>query len=880
MTRLQLLGITGLTRADGTVVRSVLAQPKRLAFLAYLAIAHPVGFRRRDGLLALFWPDKDEERARNALRQTIHFLRRSLGPDVVVSRGDDEVGIAPDAMVTDVLEFDRCVARGDRRAALALYGGDLLESFHLGGNAEFNQWLDQERHRLRQEAWRMAVEEVRDLEAGEDLPGALEMAREAARLRPLHEETVRTLLRLLHRSGDRAAALRRFGVLEAALEEEYGVTPSDETAALVDDIRSHAIAPSAVPSAAPEAPSEAPSEAPPEAPSASGDPVAVPGGDGPTSVPRAEDGELGSTGPSSGARPVRNDGGDPPHRAARRWTVAVSTAAGLLLLAAVVVSFLPPASLRSIPNLVAVIPFEDRTDEYERRHDGVIIADHLLRELGKLEDVVAVPLGQTRQILALGAVADDGSPDAARRVAETTGAELVITGAYYRAGDDLVFEATVYEPDRRRVVFGTAPVRANPDDPTTAFEPLEEDLFGALGMLLRRPRSLSIPMATRPPTYAAYREFALQEEAFRARDWPAVVAHGEAAAALDSTFFWARHRASVGHLNAGNPDGARALLPDMEAMRADLTVFERASLDWLRGRLEGDLRKAYEGALQMAEIVPTSPTMYLAGFMALGVHRPRETLQLLEGFDVEQVGSYWPDFWTVSSSAHHRLGRLRRELRLLRQGRERHPDHEGILMAELRALAALGRGVEVDRRMADVTFPGSRAGMALFELVEELEAHGHPDAAATLSAELLRRLDELEADGVPRPELGLFRVRLLEALGRTPEALALLRELRVREPERVEYARWWGVMAARGGDASAAEEIVRWLGSQSVPPGGQHVLDQAAVAASLGDAERTIHYLRQAEALGAQAFDRLHADGAFSPIRSDPLFRAYLRPRG
>lgn len=74
---LRLLGPIELERDDGTVVSSVLAQPKRLALLAYLAAARPGTLLRRDTLLALFWPDADDDRARNSLRQSVHFLRRS-----------------------------------------------------------------------------------------------------------------------------------------------------------------------------------------------------------------------------------------------------------------------------------------------------------------------------------------------------------------------------------------------------------------------------------------------------------------------------------------------------------------------------------------------------------------------------------------------------------------------------------------------------------------------------------------------------------------------------------------------------------------------------------------------------------------------------------
>src|SRR2546422_7440074 len=89
MIELRLLGRLSLTSADGRDVQALLGQPRRLALLAYLAAATPPGFHRRDSLLALFWPELDQDHARAALRQALHVVRDALGPDAVASRGDE-----------------------------------------------------------------------------------------------------------------------------------------------------------------------------------------------------------------------------------------------------------------------------------------------------------------------------------------------------------------------------------------------------------------------------------------------------------------------------------------------------------------------------------------------------------------------------------------------------------------------------------------------------------------------------------------------------------------------------------------------------------------------------------------------------------------------
>src|SRR2546425_9525676 len=89
MIELRTLGVVDLRDRDGRELRAVLAQPKRLALLVYLAVARPRGFHRRDTLLALFWPELEQGRARAALRKAVLVVRQGLDP---AGRGGREGG--------------------------------------------------------------------------------------------------------------------------------------------------------------------------------------------------------------------------------------------------------------------------------------------------------------------------------------------------------------------------------------------------------------------------------------------------------------------------------------------------------------------------------------------------------------------------------------------------------------------------------------------------------------------------------------------------------------------------------------------------------------------------------------------------------------------
>ncbi|MGH7617706.1 MAG: hypothetical protein ACREPM_10790, partial [Gemmatimonadaceae bacterium] len=79
MIRLQVLGTLRVEGTDPGVADELLAQPKALALLLYLALARPAGLQQRDRLVGLFWPELDQDRARTALRGTLHRLRHLIG---------------------------------------------------------------------------------------------------------------------------------------------------------------------------------------------------------------------------------------------------------------------------------------------------------------------------------------------------------------------------------------------------------------------------------------------------------------------------------------------------------------------------------------------------------------------------------------------------------------------------------------------------------------------------------------------------------------------------------------------------------------------------------------------------------------------------------
>jgi len=245
MTELRVLGALEVRAQPSGEAPAGLTQPKRLAVLVYLALAEPVGLHSRDRLLALLWPEADENSARHSLRNALHALRQALGESAIVTRGEDWVGLDFNAVRCDALELRRHLAAGRVNEALALWAGDLAPGFHVSAAPEFERWLDEQRSELRDGVRKLAWARSRELKgAGQ---AEVDAARRAMRLDPGNEPGARQLMSLLAASGDRAGALRIWQDLADWFARELEAEPSAETRTLALELRSSDVAGPALP---------------------------------------------------------------------------------------------------------------------------------------------------------------------------------------------------------------------------------------------------------------------------------------------------------------------------------------------------------------------------------------------------------------------------------------------------------------------------------------------------------------------------------------------------------------------------------------------------------------------------------------------------------
>jgi DNA-binding SARP family transcriptional activator/Tol biopolymer transport system component len=229
---LRILGSPELLTTDEESAALVLRRPKRLAFLAYLAVESSGSFQRRDKLIGLFWPESDERRARSSLSEALSKLRQTLGPDVILTRGKEEVGVSREHLWCDVTALREAQTVSDLEQIARLYRGPLLEGLFLDIPGSFDHWLEQTRGQLERVALD-AIGGLADATAQSDMGSALAWAERSVDLCPLDGPSLRRLVKFHARAGHRARALDVFAGYARRLAEEHGIDPSRDLIEMV-----------------------------------------------------------------------------------------------------------------------------------------------------------------------------------------------------------------------------------------------------------------------------------------------------------------------------------------------------------------------------------------------------------------------------------------------------------------------------------------------------------------------------------------------------------------------------------------------------------------------------------------------------------------------
>jgi DNA-binding SARP family transcriptional activator len=217
--------------SEGKEITSLASRRQNFAVLLFLALERDT---TREVVMGVFWPEREPERARRALSQTLYELRRELGEGWLKSQGEHL--IVAGSVEVDAELFTVSAQRGDLEQALSLYGGEFLAGEYLAETKPFEEWVDRNRARLARLHRTSRRDSVKGWNDKGDVARAILEARRWTELEPLEDEARMRLIELLAHGGHRADALREFELYERLLKAE-DLRPLDDMLDLVRRLR-------------------------------------------------------------------------------------------------------------------------------------------------------------------------------------------------------------------------------------------------------------------------------------------------------------------------------------------------------------------------------------------------------------------------------------------------------------------------------------------------------------------------------------------------------------------------------------------------------------------------------------------------------------------
>ena len=412
--QLRTLGALAVDTGEESTQRS----RRALALLALAAGSGPDGVNR-ESVIALLWPESDNERAANSFRQVLHGIRRELGEGALVY-DSGRLSLNPTLFAVDLWNFTRALEANELEAAAAQYRGPFLAGFHIAGLHDFARWAESERDRLRQ----MAVSNLQKLAARASEHGdyreSVRWWRAATGIEPLSSTNALGLLQSLTASGDRAGALNHARIYESLVRTELETDPDDDVIRYVALLK-HSSPEHAKPVASPPKPAEASA------------PVAA-------AVPEPATVEQSPSSVSPVGRRAR----------VKLGRVGVFSAAGLTLVAAIAAgrwSTSLAGGPTPSPNGIAVFPF--RSYAAADTSLGTVLSSLVSADLDGAGELHTVSPGAIAAISKTDKTRGDGIDlDEARVLARQLGAGIVITGDIVERGGGVRVSIVLHDSRR------------------------------------------------------------------------------------------------------------------------------------------------------------------------------------------------------------------------------------------------------------------------------------------------------------------------------------------------------------------------------------------------------------------------------------------------
>jgi len=227
-----------LSDNKGRDLNAIHKGPKRMLLLVYLTL-NSNKLLRRDKLIAVFWPEKSQKNARNALSNLLYHIRTNTDSEIFITRGTEELKVNHEIILCDALQFMKEYKNKEWTKVENLYTGPFLDGVYISNApSELEDWISDQREYFKKLYLKVLDHLARQAgKSGKD-GEALAWLEKFTEIEPFDTSAVENYIRLLVLNGKKSKAIKAADNHARLLQEEFGENENQIYKRLINAINS------------------------------------------------------------------------------------------------------------------------------------------------------------------------------------------------------------------------------------------------------------------------------------------------------------------------------------------------------------------------------------------------------------------------------------------------------------------------------------------------------------------------------------------------------------------------------------------------------------------------------------------------------------------
>ncbi len=527
---------------------------------------------------------------------------------------------------------------------------------------------------------------------------------------------------------------------------------------------------------------------------------------------------------------------------------------------------------------IAVLPYENKTNDPELDVLGDMAADWIIKGLMNFEDLKIVSYKNVKYHLEYAAL---GNWDA---FSKQTGAETIIKGSFYQQGEQLIFQSQVIDGASGDIIFVLPEITGSKSNTGKIVNDLKQRIMTLFTINIESGHDYVRLIQNNPPAYDAYQNWIRSDEYFVV-DYPKAREFLIKAIDLDSSFYWPYVPYVFSYSNVGNYEKADSVFKLIEPLIDKLTPYEKLHYDYLKEAHYGSVGTTYSTFKKVYEKDPND--IFLNNILAarsLWFNKPKASIAVLEQIDLNTFQfKNTKSVWRHTGYAHAliRMERQDEAQKVLSYVPKERADTETYAMKSYLYIS-LGQQDSLQymiEKMGEENLPWEQITWT-YEYVAYwyslLEDKTNQLKWAQLNLERIERQSKI---GKVKLVTKAFAYYIAE---RYDDALILYQEL-----SKTQGNNWYslsriGIIYAKTNNRVGAEVVIKDLKNINAPITlGRYKYAIAQIYAALNEKELATEYMKHAfnEGFGFRkaTYD---SDPEFIPLRGYSPYEEFVKPKG